>query len=50
MAKEHNQQDMAPPEPSYPAIASPVYPKTSEAQEDDLKTNFIKMIKPLKRK
>ena len=35
---------MAPPEPSYPARTSPGYPNKTEAQENDLKLNPVKMI------
>jgi hypothetical protein len=35
---------MALPEPSYPTTASPKYPKTHESQENDLKSNLIKMV------
>ena len=38
---------MAPPESSYPAT-SPGYPNETEAQEDDLKSNHIKMIEAIK--
>jgi hypothetical protein len=39
---------MSPLEPSYPTTASPEYPKIAEAQENDLKTNFMKLIEVLK--
>ena len=35
---------MEPPELSYPMTASPGYPNTVEAQENDLKSNLRKMI------
>jgi hypothetical protein len=41
---------MPPPEPSYPTIASPGYSSTAEAQENDLKLNFMKASESLKRK
>jgi hypothetical protein len=36
-------------EPTSPTTASPRYPYTPEALENDLKSNLIKMIQPLKR-
>jgi hypothetical protein len=33
---------------SYPTVASPEYPNTTEAQENDHKPNLIKMIKAFK--
>lgn len=36
--------NMALPEPSHPAITRPGYPNKTEAKEDDLKFNLIKMI------
>jgi hypothetical protein len=39
---------MIPSEPSYPDTASPGYPYETEAQEDDLKSNFIKMMESFK--
>lgn len=39
---------MSPPEPSYHTTASPEYSNTVEAQENDLKTNFRKMIEVFK--
>ena len=39
---------MAPPEPSYPATASPGYPNPVKALEDDLKSNLVKVIEALK--
>ena len=39
---------MAPPKPSYSPTASPRYPKETEAQEEDLKSNLIKMIEAFK--
>ena len=41
---------MSPPKPRNPTIASPDYFNTAEAQENDLKTNFMKMINVLKEK
>ena len=35
-------------EHSYPTTASPGYPSTAEAQENDLKSNLIKMIEAFK--
>jgi hypothetical protein len=39
---------MPPPEPSYPTTASPGYSSTAEAQENDLKLNFLKAREALK--
>ena len=39
---------MSSPDPSYPTIASPKYSNTTEAQENDLETNLMKMIEVLK--
>jgi hypothetical protein len=39
---------MSPPEPSYPTTASPMYPNTHEEQENDLKSNLIKMAEAFK--
>ena len=39
---------MSAPEPSYPMPERPEYSNASEAQEDDLKTNFMKMKAVLK--
>ena len=36
--------NMEPPELSYPMTASPGYPNTLEAQENDLKSNLRKII------
>lgn len=36
-----SQGHMLPLEPSHPPIASPEYPNTAEAQENNLKANFI---------
>jgi hypothetical protein len=41
---------MAPPEPHYPTSATPVYPDTDETQENNFKTNFMKMIEVLEEK
>ena len=38
-----------PPESSYHVITNPGYPTETEAQEDDLKSNLIKMIEPFKK-
>ena len=38
------QDSEAPPEPSYPVTTNPGYPNETEAQEEDLESNFIKMI------
>jgi hypothetical protein len=40
---------MAPPESYYPATTNPGYPTKTEAQENDLKFNLIKIIEALKR-
>ena len=39
---------MAPPEPSGPTIARHEHANTDEAEENDLKNNFMKMIEALK--
>ena len=39
---------MSPSEHSYPTTATSKYSNTAEAQEEDLKTNFMKMIGILK--
>ena len=39
---------MTPSEHSYPTTASPGYPNTTEAQENDLKSNLIKMTEAFK--
>lgn len=39
---------MSLPEPSCPTTASPEYPNTAEAQENDLKTNSMMMLDVLK--
>ena len=41
---------MAPPEPSYLTTVRPEHSNTAEAQENDLKNNFMKMIEVLKEK
>ena len=42
--KINNRQDnLASPEPSYPTTASPEYSDITEAQENDLKSNLMKM-------
>lgn len=41
---------MSPPELSYHTTASPEYSNITETQENDLKTNFMKMIEVLKEK
>jgi hypothetical protein len=38
---------MAPPEPSCPMTTRPDYFNTAETQENDLKTNFMKLIEVL---
>lgn len=43
-----NQVNMIPSEEKYPTIASPGYSNTTEAQENDLKSNFINMTDTLK--
>jgi hypothetical protein len=40
--------NMAPPENSYLATLSPVYPNTPESQENAIKSNLIKIIEPFK--
>jgi hypothetical protein len=50
-SKEYSQQKpghLTPPEYSYPTTASPGYPNTTKAQENDLKYNFIKMAEAFK--
>ena len=42
------QVSMAPPEHNYSSTANARYPKETEAQEEDLKSNLIKMIKEFK--
>jgi hypothetical protein len=39
---------MIPPKRSYPTTASPEYPNTTKGQENDLKSNFIKMMENFK--
>ena len=39
---------MATPEPSGPTTGRPEHPNPEEAEESDLKNNFIKMIETLK--
>lgn len=39
---------MAPSEPSNPTTARPEHSNTAKAQENDLKTDFMKMIEVLK--
>ena len=39
---------MTPSESRYPMTARPEYSNTAEAQENDLKNNFMKMIEILK--
>jgi hypothetical protein len=46
MIKIHG--NMAPPEPSYLATINPGYPHETEAQEENLKSNLIKMIEAFK--
>lgn len=45
----NSQGNMSPPEPSSPTISGPEYFNISEAQEKDLKANYMK-IASLKRK
>lgn len=44
----NNQGNILPQEPSYPTTGRPEYCNTTEAQEKDLKRNFMKMIDILK--
>lgn len=44
----NNQGNMLAQEPSYPTAERPEYCNTTEAQEKDLKRNFMKMIDILK--
>ena len=39
---------MAPLEPNYPATTDPGFPNETEAQEEDLKFNLIKMTEAFK--
>jgi hypothetical protein len=43
-----SQANIAPPEASYPTTASPGYPNTTEAQENGLKYNLIKILEAFK--
>ena len=43
-----SQGNMAPSEHSYPTTPSPGYPNTTKTQENDLKSNLIKMIEAFK--
>jgi len=43
----NTQGDTEPSEPSYSTIASPEYSNTAEAQENDLKSNLMKMLEAL---
>lgn len=43
-----SQGNMAPPEHSYTTTASPGYPNTTEAEENDVKANLIKIIETFK--
>ena len=43
-----NQDNIAPPESSYPATTNPGYPNETEAQEEDFKFNLMKLIKAFK--
>jgi hypothetical protein len=45
-----NQGNMAPTEPSCHITASPGYSNTTEAQENDLKSNFMTTIEAFKEK
>lgn len=42
------QRNMAPPDPSYPAITNPEYPNETEAKEEDQKSSLIEMIEAIK--
>jgi hypothetical protein len=42
------QANMAPLETNYPATTNPEFPYRTEAQEEDLKSNLIKMTETLK--
>ena len=42
------QVNMIPPKPSYLATTNPGYPNETEAQEDNLKSNLIKMLEAFK--
>ena len=44
----NNQGNLAPPELGYPMTERPEYSNTFEWQENDLKTNFVKIIEVLK--
>ena len=44
----NSQRNMAPQDPRYPITASPEYPYTAKAQENDLKFSFMKMIEAFK--
>lgn len=46
----NSQGNMSPPEPSSPTTSGPEYSNISEAQEKNLKANYLKMIASLKRK
>jgi hypothetical protein len=43
-----NKSNVLPPEPSYVTAASPEYSINAEAQDNLLKTNFLRVIKVLK--
>jgi hypothetical protein len=43
-----NQDNIAPPESSYPATTNPGYPSETEAQKEKLKSQLIKMIESFK--
>jgi hypothetical protein len=45
-----SQGDMTPLEQSYPTTASPGFPNTTKEQENDLKSNLLKMVDALRRK
>lgn len=49
-AFNNTKSNMAPGEPSGSTTARPEYPNAEEAEENNLKNNFMKMIKALKRK
>lgn len=44
----NNYDNMEPPKPSYPTIASSKYSNTAKAQENNIRSNLVKMIEALK--
>ena len=46
---KNSQGNIVPPEPTYPAIASPEYSNPVKALEDDLKSNLVKIIEAFKK-